>query len=179
MHMTNQTQNLRIAHVELTADIVAAYVSNNSVPVGTLADLLASVHAAISGIASGGSNASETNKILKPTPAQIKKSITPDGLISFEDGKSYKTLRRHLTIRGLTAEGYRSKYALPDNYPMTSANYSAARSAMAKEFGLGRPRIDMSQSRAVVPEETIVDKTELAPEKPEKALRPRKPTASA
>ena len=176
--MTDQTQNSRIARVELTADIVVAYVSNNSVPVGSLADLLSSVHAAISGIACTGSNASETDKIEKATPAQIKKSITPDGLISFEDGKSYKTLRRHLTIRGLTPEGYRTKYALPADYPMTSANYSAARSALAKQFGLGQPRIDLSHSRAVVPEETIVDKAASAPEKPKKARRPRKLTAT-
>jgi predicted transcriptional regulator len=72
--------------------------------------------------------------------SQVKKSITPDSLISFEDGKPYKTLRRHLATRGLTPEQYRDKWGLPADYPMVSPNYSAARSAMAKHSGLGQLR---------------------------------------
>jgi predicted transcriptional regulator len=106
--------------MELAADLVAAYVSNNNVPVSELPNVIASVHAAVAGLANGAS--AEPAGPERPTPAQVKKSITPDGIISFEDGKTYKTMKRHLTLRGLTPEGYRAKYGLPADYPMTSAN---------------------------------------------------------
>ena len=70
--------------------------------------------------------------------AQVRKSITSDALISFEDGKPYRTLRLHLASRGLTPESYREKWGLPDDYPMVAPGYSAVRSQMAKDFGLGR-----------------------------------------
>ncbi|WP_283205814.1 MucR family transcriptional regulator [Methylobacterium cerastii] len=128
----------------MTADLVSAFVSNNNVPVSELPALIASVHAALAGL--GKEAPAEPAGPEKPTPAQIRKSVTPDALISFEDGKSYKTLRRHLTMRGLTAEGYREKYGLPADYPMTSASYSAQRSALAHSLGLGQMR------RKAVPE---------------------------
>ena len=124
--------------IDLTADFVSAFVSNNNVPVSELPALIASVHAALTGL--GNEAAAEAAGPEKPTPAQIRKSITPDALISFEDGKSYKTLKRHLTLRGLTPEGYRAKYGLPADYPMTTANYSAQRSALAHALGLGQQR---------------------------------------
>ena len=71
---------------------------------------------------------------------KIRKSIKPDALISFEDGKAYKTLKRHLSRRGLTVEAYKAKWGLPSDYPMTAASYSATRSAMAKSLGLGSLR---------------------------------------
>lgn len=74
------------------------------------------------------------------TPAEIEASITPDALISFIDGRSYKSLRRHLTANGFTPESYRAQFGLPATYPMVSANYSAARSALAKGMGLGQPK---------------------------------------
>ncbi|TXM60966.1 MucR family transcriptional regulator [Methylobacterium sp. WL120] len=123
---------------ELTADLVSAFVSNNNVPVAELPALIASVHAALAAL--GNEAPAEPAGPEKPTPAQIRKSITPDALISFEDGKSYKTLKRHLTLRGLTPEGYRAKYGLPADYPMTTANYSAQRSALAHALGLGQQR---------------------------------------
>ena len=123
---------------ERTADLVAAYVSNNNVPVSELPALIASVHAALTGL--GKEAPAEPAVPDKPTPAQIRKSITPDALISFEDGKPYKTMRRHLTLRGLTPEAYRAKWDLPADYPMTTANYSAQRSALAHSFGLGQQR---------------------------------------
>ena len=126
--------------INLTADIIAAYVANNSVPVSELANLLRSVHAALGSLAVGMATAPAKDAVEKPTPAQIKKSIMSDGLISFEDGKSYKTLRRHLTIRGLSPEAYRVKYGLPVDYPMTAPSYSAQRSALAKSLGLGQFR---------------------------------------
>ena len=140
-------------NLDMTADLVSAFVSNNNVPVSELPALIASVHAALAGL--GNEAPAEPVGPEKPTPAQIRKSITPDALISFEDGRSYKTLRRHLTMRGLTAEGYRAKYGLPADYPMTSASYSAQRSALAHSFGLGQMR------RKTVPEAT--DAPEAAP----------------
>ena len=125
-------------HIALTADLVSAYVSNNHVQAADLPTLIAGTYAALTGLTQGG--ASEAPAIEKPTPAQIKKSITPDALISFEDGKPYKTLRRHLTIKGLTPEAYRAKHGLPGDYPMTAARYSEQRSALAKSLGLGQRR---------------------------------------
>ncbi|TXN15152.1 MucR family transcriptional regulator [Methylobacterium sp. WL122] len=135
---------------EMTADLVSAFVSNNNVPVAELPALIASVHAALAGL--GNETAAEAAGPEKLTPAQIRKSITPDALISFEDGKSYKTLKRHLTLRGLTPEGYRAKYGLASDYPMTTANYSAQRSALAHALGLGQQR------RKTVPEATEAPK---------------------
>ena len=122
-------------YVALTADLVSAYVTKNSVRPADLGELITTVHQALSGL--GESAQPAVNQIEKPTPAQIKKSITEDSLISFEDGKPYKTLRRHLTIRGLTPEAYRAKFGLPVDYPMTSPAYSAARSKLARALGLG------------------------------------------
>src|SRR3954452_7070856 len=109
--MPESAENTQNNFIGLIADIVSAYVSNNSVPVAELPNLIASIHASLTAAASGSVQAS--GGVEKPTPAQIRKSITPDYLISFEDGKQYKTLRRHLTLRGLTAEAYRAKWGLP------------------------------------------------------------------
>ena len=120
--------------IELTADIVAAYVSNNPVPVGDLPGLIAQVHASIGGLNAPSAPAEEP---LTPR-IPIKKTITPDFLVSLEDGKPYKSLKRHLSTRGLTPEEYRTKWGLPVDYPMVSANYAAQRSQLAKSIGLGR-----------------------------------------
>ena len=89
----------------------------------------------------------------RATPAQIRKSVTPDALISFIDGKPYKTLRRHLTLRGLTPEQYRAKWGLAPDYPMTSASYSEQRSELARALGLGQQRRKGVAKSA--PEETV------------------------
>ena len=102
--MADNIRDFQANYIELAADIVAAYVSNNSVPVTALAELLSNVHAAVSGLAIGGNGALAEDKIQKATPAQIKKSITPDHLISFEDGKPYKTIF--------------SKFVLLDGFPI-------------------------------------------------------------
>lgn len=120
--------------IELTADIVAAYVSNNPVPAGELPGLIAQIHSSISTL---GAPAALVEVPLTPRTS-IKKSVTPDYLISLEDGKQYKTLKRHLTIRGLTPDQYRAKWGLAADYPMVAPSYSAHRSQMAKSFGLGR-----------------------------------------
>ncbi|TXN73724.1 MucR family transcriptional regulator [Methylobacterium sp. WL6] len=126
----------------MAAELVAAYVSNNRVPATELPALIRTVHAALNDIANGTA-ADRANapaeEVEQPTAAQIKKSVRPDGLVSFIDGKAYKTLKRHLTKHGLDPNSYRAKFGLPVDYPMTAAAYSEARSALAKNIGLGRP----------------------------------------
>ena len=124
-------------YIEHTAEIVSSYISNNAVRADELPDLIASVHTALTWL---GKSAEPAADIEKPTPAQIKKSITPDGLISFIDGKPYKTLKRHLTRHGMDFQGYRTRYGLPVDYPATAPNYSARRSELARALGLGQQR---------------------------------------
>ncbi|TXI09302.1 MAG: transcriptional regulator [Rhizobium sp.] len=124
------------ATINLTAGIVAAYVENNTIAVGDLPALIKSVHAALNGV--GSPEAAPVESVPKATAAQIRKSITPDALISFEDGKPYRTLKRHLTTMGLTVEEYKAKWGLPKDYPTVAPSYSEQRSAMAKSLGLGK-----------------------------------------
>lgn len=123
-------------NIELTAEIVSAYVSNNPVPAAELAALIAAVHSALVTLATP--SAPEPEKAQKPA-VNPKKSVFPDYIVSLEDGKHYKSLKRHLMANfGLTPEEYRSKWGLPSDYPMVAPNYAAARSALAKQMGLGR-----------------------------------------
>src|SRR5688572_22821541 len=124
------------ATISLAADVVAAYVGNNTVAVTDLPGLIRAVHDALAGVGAPEEAASEPTA--KATAAQIRKSITPDALISFIDGKPYKTLKRHLTTHGTTVEEYKARFGLPKDYPTTSPAYSEARSAMAKALGLGQ-----------------------------------------
>ncbi|SFG79474.1 MucR family transcriptional regulator [Methylobacterium gossipiicola] len=161
--------------IELSTSIVTAYVANNSIPASELVNLLGSVHAAVKGISEGGAEASPKDEVVKRPPGQIKRSITPDALISFEDGKAYKTLRRHLTTRGLTPEGYRAKWGLPHDYPMTAANYSTARSKLARSLGLGTMRYGSGKDVKAKADEV---RSEAAVEaKSKRAERPRKAAA--
>lgn len=125
--------------LDLTAELVSAYVANNTVPARELANLVVSVHAAFAGLGASVALASVDTEARKPTAAQIRKSVTPDVLISFVDGRSYKSLKRHLNAHGLTPDSYRARYGLPSDYPMIAANYAAQRSAIAKQIGLGYP----------------------------------------
>jgi len=123
--------------VGLSADVVAAYVSHNSVPPADLPSLIASVHTALRDAANGKP---DVTKIVREPPVSIKKSITANHLISMEDGRPYKSLKRHLTAKGLTPAQYREKWSLPFDYPMVAPNYSKARSELAKALGLGQTR---------------------------------------
>jgi predicted transcriptional regulator len=125
-------------HIDLAADIVSAYVANNSVPSADLPALISSVHSALSNL--GQDDAPNAPAVEKLTPAQIRKSIRPDALISFIDGKPYKTLKRHLSGHDMTIEEYRRRFGLPQDYPSVSASYSEQRSALAKSLGLGQLR---------------------------------------
>lgn len=139
--MTEEFQGQTLDIVELAGDIVSAYVSNNSVPASELPALIASIHGALSGLVSGvqAAPAEPVAEVEKPTPAQIRRSITDEGIVSFLDGKTYKTLKRHLTAYGLEPRSYRERFGLPADYPMVAPAYAAQRSALAKQIGLGRP----------------------------------------
>ncbi|MGA4555664.1 MucR family transcriptional regulator [Methylorubrum aminovorans] len=134
--MADETESAQPDLVGLTADLVSAYLANNHVRPDDVAPLITSVHVTLAGLVAPPREEGS----VKATPAQIKKSITPGHLISFEDGKPYKTLRRHLTLRGLSPEAYRAKWGLPNDYPMTSEAYSEHRSALARALGLGQQR---------------------------------------
>jgi len=124
--------------IQLTAEIVSAYVSNNSVPTGDLSGLINQVHSALTRVSSGQADLS--SEPLKPA-VSVKKSITADHIVCLEDGKKFKSLKRHLrTQYNMTPEQYREKWALPADYPMVAPNYAAARSQLAKQMGLGQQR---------------------------------------
>jgi predicted transcriptional regulator len=126
--------------IELAADIVSAYVSNNSVPVGDLAALIGDVHAALTRVAGGVAAPVAVLEAQKPATS-VKKSITPDYLICLEDGKKFKSLKRHLRSQyNISPEQYREKWGLPADYPMVAPNYAEARSQLAKKMGLGQQR---------------------------------------
>ena len=122
--------------LEMTADIVSAYVSNNTVSADTVPTLIAQIHAALSGV-------SEAPVEAEPEPQEpavpVRKSITPDFLICLEDGRKFKSLKRHLRTKyNLSPEEYRAKWGLPKDYPMVAPNYAKARSELAKQMGLGQ-----------------------------------------
>jgi predicted transcriptional regulator len=125
--------------IELAAEIVAAFVSNNSVPTSELSALIQVVHTAVTGLADGGKSAPPQVEAKAPA-VSVRKSITPDYLVCLDDGKKFKSLRRHLTVLGMTPEQYRAKWNLSTDYPMVAANYAAQRSALAKKIGLGQLR---------------------------------------
>ncbi|MCJ2124759.1 MucR family transcriptional regulator [Methylobacterium sp. J-077] len=149
--------------IELTAGLVSAYVSNNHLQPSEIATLIANTHAALAGLGNGA--APEAPPADKPTPAQIRKSITHDALISFIDGKPYKTLKRHLTGNSMTIEEYRERYGLPRDYPSTAAGYSEQRSKLALALGLGQQR-KKAAPKAAEPAQAVSDK-------PKRAGRPR------
>ena len=125
-------------YIELTAEIVSAYVSNNSVSAGDMPALISQVHQAL--VRVSGGHQEVTAEPLRPAIA-VKRSITPDHIVCLEDGKKFKSLKRHLrTQYNLTPEQYREKWALPPDYPMVAPNYAAARSQLAKQMGLGQQR---------------------------------------
>jgi predicted transcriptional regulator len=124
--------------IELAADIVSAYVSNNTVPTHELPGLITEIHAALQRVSSGTVEAPvEPAKPAVP----VKKSVNADFLICLEDGKKFKSLKRHLrTQYNMSPEQYREKWGLPADYPMVAPSYAAARSRLAKEMGLGQQR---------------------------------------
>lgn len=119
--------------ITLTTGIVSAYVSNNPVPVGDLPALIKDIHNTVTGLGAAADGVVENL-----TPAvNPKKSITDDYIVCLDDGKKFKSLKRHLSTLGMTPEDYRTKWGLPADYPMVAPNYAAARSNLAKKMGLG------------------------------------------
>ncbi len=138
--MDDQSTSDATDMLELTVDVVSAFVGNNSVRVTELPEIIASVHRSLMELTMPAGEKEGA------TPAvSIKKSITDDYLISMEDGKRYKSLKRHLSGRGMTFEEYRAKWGLPKTYPSVAPSYAAHRSNLAKASGFGRKR------EAVVP----------------------------
>lgn len=136
--MSDESNRLR----ELVATVAAAYFSNSHVSASDIPGVISQIAGSLSNVGAAATDtaAEPVAEAAAPraTRAQISRSITPDALVSFEDGKRYKTLRRHLSTRGLSPEQYREKWGLPRDYPMVAPSYSAARSQMAKSLGLGR-----------------------------------------
>ncbi|MCJ2067555.1 MucR family transcriptional regulator [Methylobacterium sp. J-030] len=155
-------------YTDLTTSLIAAYVSNNHIQPSEIGALIASMHAALTGLGRGKiASAPPTEKL---SPAQIRKSITPDALVSFIDGKPYKTLKRHVTGNGMTMEEYRTRFGLPRDYPSVAASYSETRSALAKNLGLGQQRKNSAKA---------VERAEVVSDKPKRAAgRPRKSEGS-
>ena len=147
---------------ELATEIVSAFVANNKVAVGDLSKLIGDVHAALQQTTTGGQKAEE--KPLEPA-VSIRRSVQPDHIVCLEDGKKFKSLKRHLmTDHGLTPQDYRQKWGLPRDYPMVAPTYAAARSELAKQMGLGQ-----SRRKAAEPEP--------APQPKRRGGRPRKQAA--
>jgi predicted transcriptional regulator len=154
--MDQAQQQLDFARI--TADIVSSYVANNAVHRADLPTVIASIHAALEGL-----TASKQVEPEKPEPrVSIRKSLTPDFLISLEDGKKYKTLKRHLGKLGLTAEEYRSKWGLPGDYPMVAPNYAAKRSELARSSGLGQQRRKIAARKDAAANEKVTASVETA-----------------
>jgi len=125
-------------YIQLTANIVSAYVSNNTVASAEIPNLITQVYSALMRISSG--QTAPPAEPLKPAVA-VKRSVTPEYIVCLEDGKKFKSLKRHLrTQYGITPEQYREKWGLPPDYPMVAPNYAAARSQLAKQMGLGQQR---------------------------------------
>lgn len=155
---------------QIIGQVAAAYFSNNHVTpseiltvIGNIATSIAAVGAAPAPVAEAPTEEPEQPKL---TSVQIRRSITQDKLISFEDGKGYKTIRRHLASKGLTPEEYRSKWGLPKDYPMASPAYSETRSNMAKARGFGRPAAAAPTSPALAAAEVSAPAPSVAPPAP-------------
>ena len=132
MQDTDKTSTEELLH--MTAEVAAAYVSNNSLSVGQLSEVIRTIHSALTALDGAGGVAEP------PTPAvPIRKSVTPDYIVCLEDGKKLKMLKRHLrSTYSLTPDQYRARWGLPADYPMVAPTYAAQRSAFAKKIGLGR-----------------------------------------
>ncbi|PZO79884.1 MAG: transcriptional regulator [Mesorhizobium amorphae] len=167
-------------HLELTTDIVSAYVGNNPVPMAELPNLIANVSAALSALSQPQP---EPKEELVPA-VNPKRSVFPDYIVSLENGQKFKSLKRHLmTQYGMTPEQYREKWNLPRDYPMVAPNYANARSELAKKLGLGRKAAgaEMGDEGDVVSEapEAAADEQDAPAEATPKRRAGRKPKAAA
>lgn len=127
----------KAVQIEIAATIITAYLTRNAVSPADMPKLIGDISASVAELSATPRVPQSSVAPVAVTAKDVKQSITPDYLISFEDGKRYRTLKRHLRARGLSPERYRQKWSLPLDYPMVAANYAALRSAMAKGIGLG------------------------------------------
>ena len=134
--MADHTDEARC--IQLTANIVSAYVSNNTVSSAEMPALISQVYSALMRVSKGAVDAAPAAPLTPAVP--IKRSITPEYLVCLEDGKKFKSLKRHLRQYRMTPDQYRAKWNLPADYPMVAPNYAAARSQLAKQMGLGQQR---------------------------------------
>ena len=175
--MTEEADHNLDTLIELTAEVVSAYVSNNPIPVGDLPALIGQVHSALTGTA--GAVSAEQPEALKPA-VPIKKSVMADYIVCLEDGKKFKSLKRHLSTHyGLTPDEYRAKWRLAADYPMVAPNYAAQRRKLAHEIGLGRKASSAAPaaSEAAAPKATAKPKAVKAA-KPKVAAKPKAPAKS-
>lgn len=127
--------------MSLTAEIASSYVANNRVAPNEIAGLISSIHTALGSLGAAPTAAAEPVALVPAVP--IKKSVTPEYIVCLEDGKHFKSMKRHLQTKfGMTPEDYRAKWDLPNDYPMVAAGYSEKRSAMALSLGLGRKKAE-------------------------------------
>lgn len=151
-------------------DIVSSYVSNNSVPAAELPNLLHAVHASLSKVTEKPPE--EAKQPLTP-PVPIRKSIADDYLVCLEDGKRFKSLKRHLqTVHGMSPDQYRERWSLGRDYPMVAPDYAKARSALAKGMGLGASRRAATPTDDDIVDDDTVDEALLVPELPEEPEAP-------
>src|SRR4051812_28548528 len=142
--------------IELATEIVSAFVSNNPVPAAQLPALIGNIHDALTKVASGSVQPPVAEEPKAPA-VSVKRSVQPDYIVCLEDGKRFKSLKRHLrTVYDLTPDQYRAKWGLPADYPMVAPNYAAVRSEMAKSMGLGARR------RTAADEASVQDEAEAA-----------------
>ncbi|WP_246691988.1 MULTISPECIES: MucR family transcriptional regulator [unclassified Methylobacterium] len=140
MPKMSSQESLPHSCLELAAEITAAYVTNNHIAATDLPGLFESIHWALCNLEQPSDelrSAIATTEV--PSPAQIRRSVQHDHIMSFIDGRLYRTLKRHLTAHGLTPETYRARYRLPNDYPTVAPSYAEQRSAIAKAIGLGVP----------------------------------------
>ena len=148
---------------ELAAEIVSAFVANNNVAIGDLPKLIGDIHSALQQTATGGSPKAEEKR--QEPAVSIRRSVQPDHIVCLEDGKHFKSLKRHLSSEhNMTPQEYRAKWGLPRDYPMVAPNYAASRSEMAKKIGLGQGRRKAAEA-------------EPAPQPKRRGGRPRKQAA--
>ena len=152
--------------ITLTAEIVAAHVSNNSVPTPEVASLIQSVYSALQSV---GEPTPEPQAEKPKGAVSLRSSIKPDFLISMIDGKQYKMLRRHISQHGFTPESYREAFGLPRDYPMVASNYAEQRRALAHKIGLGR------KARSAAVEENDVAAAPVAEAPKRRGRKPRQP----
>jgi predicted transcriptional regulator len=144
-------------HIGLSADIISAYVSFNSVPASGLPELIHAVHAALTKLGTATVAGPEPEALVPAV--SIRKSITPGYLICLDDGKKFKSLKRHIASLGMTPDQYRGKWKLPSDYPMVAPEYAATRSALAKKIGLGQFRKESGKPKSGRKPKAMTEKT--------------------